>query len=157
MSYEIHLIEVAPQPMAAVSGWVNARNVAQKIPELLSQVWEFIGEAGLPRTGNNVVVYLPEADGSCFFDESGIPAQMGVLLEVPFEAKSDVFASATPAGRVATTLHRGPYHNLPAAHAVVHSWCAENGLELVGPNWEVYGHWSENPDELQTDVYYLLK
>ncbi|HWK18991.1 MAG TPA: hypothetical protein VNR66_16210 [Solirubrobacteraceae bacterium] len=34
--------------------------------------------------------------------------------------------------------------------------CAELELPLAGPRWEIYGHWREDPDELETEVQYLL-
>lgn len=162
MNYEIHLLEVIGQPIAAVSGRVNSSNVADEIPKMLSEVWAFIAKSGLRHIGLNVMVYLPEADGTCFFDEAGVAAEAGVLLEEGFDKElfknaGKIFCSATPAGRVVTTVHRGPYDKLPEAHAALHDWCADNGHELVGPNWEIYGHWTDNPEELQTDVFYLVK
>jgi hypothetical protein len=28
---------------------------------------------------------------------------------------------------------------------------------IAGPNWEIYGDWTENPEELTTEVCYLLR
>jgi len=27
---------------------------------------------------------------------------------------------------------------------------------FAGPNWEIYGHWTDDPAQLRTDVFYLL-
>ena len=35
--------------------------------------------------------------------------------------------------------HRGSYDGLTAAHAAVHTWCAEHGHVLTRTRWEVYG------------------
>jgi hypothetical protein len=32
-----------------------------------------------------------------------------------------------------------------------------HGLVRVGPSWEIYGHWRENPSELETEIYYLVQ
>jgi effector-binding domain-containing protein len=37
------------------------------------------------------------------------------------------------------------------------AWCKSQGYALAGPFWEVYGDWSDNPTEVRTDVFYLLK
>ena len=39
----------------------------------------------------------------------------------------------------------------------VRRWCTERGYALAGPNWEIYSDWTDNPNELRTDVFYLLQ
>ena len=58
---------------------------------------------------------------------------------------------------MATVVHRGLYQKLSEAHTAVSRWCAEHGYTLAGLNWEIYGDWTDNPDELRTDVFYLLQ
>lgn len=65
-------------------------------------------------------------------------------------------ASALPAGQVATTIHRGPYAGLAAAHRAVLDWCAAQGRRAAGPRWEVYGPHRDDPAELTTEIYWLL-
>jgi len=86
-----------------------------------------------------------------------INLECGVEVEQPFDGNDQVFCSRTPGGLVATTSHLGPYHLLGEAHMAIRNWCAEQGHVLAGPNWEIYGHWSDDPAQLQTDVFYLLK
>jgi effector-binding domain-containing protein len=87
-----------------------------------------------------------------------VPAvEVGVLVSGAFEAVGRVVPSALPAGRVATAVHRGDFAGLGRAHDAVHRYAAENGLELAGPRWEVYGHWSADPRDLETEVFYLLR
>ena len=51
----------------------------------------------------------------------------------------------------------GPYDQLGAAHGAILAWCREHGHAIAGVNWEVYGDWSDKPEEVRTDVFYLLK
>jgi len=60
-------------------------------------------------------------------------------------------------GAVARTIHIGPYHLLSGAHSAILDWCAEANVPLAGPNWEIYGHWTDDPSQLRTDVCYLLR
>ena len=62
-----------------------------------------------------------------------------------FEAVGRVVPSQLPAGRVAMAVHRGDYAGLGRAHDAVHRFAADRGLELAGPRWEIYGHWSADP------------
>jgi effector-binding domain-containing protein len=68
-----------------------------------------------------------------------------------------VVASVLPAGQAATTVHRGPYDRLGDAHRAIRTWCAKNGHDLAGPRWEVYGDWRDDPADLETEVFYLLR
>jgi hypothetical protein len=58
---------------------------------------------------------------------------------------------------VATVVNMELYQKLSEARTAVRRWCAEPNHALAGPNWEIYGDWTDNPDELRTDVFYLLQ
>jgi effector-binding domain-containing protein len=85
-----------------------------------------------------------------------IDVECGVEISQPFQGDGRVFCSETPAGLVATTTHWGTYKNLHQAHAAIGSWCEKNGYLTALVNWEVYGHWVDDPSKLRTDVFYLL-
>ena len=90
-----------------------------------------------------------------------INLEVGVELETPSAGHGEVVGSATPAGAIATSTHLGPYGRLHEAHRAVRRWCANHGYQLAGPNWEIYGHWTDewnaDPAKIRTDVFYLLK
>ena len=54
------------------------------------------------------------------------------------------------------TTHHGSYGDLGSAHQAVIGWCDRNGLQRVGPRWEIYGHWREDSADQDVDVYYLV-
>lgn len=39
---------------------------------------------------------------------------------------------------------------------LLEQWCARNGREPAGVNWEIYGDWEDDPAKRRTDVYFLL-
>jgi hypothetical protein len=43
-------------------------------------------------------------------------------------------------------------HEAPASEGEEQGTCATRGH-----TWEIYGHWTDNPDELRTDMFSLLK
>ena len=65
-------------------------------------------------------------------------------------------AMVIPAKRALRLRHVGPYEELPAVHQRMHNWMWQQGMRDVGLNWEFYTHWSEDPAERVTDVYYAL-
>jgi effector-binding domain-containing protein len=120
------------------------------IPAACGVVWNVIRAQQIKGAGRHVAVYL---DGQ-------INLEVGVELEAPFAGFGEVVGSALPTGRVASTVHLGPYNHLNLAHQAIRDWCSVQGHKLAGPNWEIYGHWvdawNSDPSKIRTDVFYLL-
>jgi len=100
--------------------------------------------AGFKEKGGLNIVFYPGSDMA-----GGFEIGCGVQLESGGNA-------ATPAGLVATTVYFGPYDRMKPAHEAIHRWSRENGRKLAGPSWEVYGHLSDDPAQLRTDIFYLV-
>ena len=150
MTHNVRLIDVADRPLAVVRRRASRQELSRVVVEGFGVVWGVLRAQRIAGAGRNVAVYL---DGA-------INVEVGVELDSPFSGSGDVTASATPAGRVATTTHFGPYGALHAAHDAIRRWCAANGHALAGPNWEIYGHWEEkwtaDPSLIRTEVYYRI-
>ncbi|HEY1602848.1 MAG TPA: GyrI-like domain-containing protein [Pirellulales bacterium] len=146
MEYQILTQALAPQPLAVVRLQANAGDLSRVIPAACGEVWAFVRSAPIENAGRHVAVYL---DGE-------INIECGVEVAGPFCGDGRVVPSTTPGGRVASTVHIGPYHLLGNAHAAIRKWCRDNGQRSCGPNWEIYGHWNDDPAQVRTDVFYLL-
>ena len=151
MQYQIALTHSQLIPTAVIRSQVRPKELAKFVPAACGEVWSFIRSTGLPRPGRHVALYL---------DERG-SVEVGAEVSEPFVGNDRVHCSTLPAGRVATTVHFGPYARLSEAHAAIREWCAEHRPELSGISWELYGHWQEswNADssKIRTDVFYLLR
>ena len=157
MPYDVQIHHVPQQAFAAVRCRANVHTLGDKITALLSEVWDVLKHADVRHTGHNVVLSWDEPGKALLLTDEGVPIEVGVQVVTPFERMGRVRCTAIPGGTVATVVHRGLYQRLSEAHAVVRRWCAEHGYVLAGPNWEIYGDWTDNPDELRTDVFYLLQ
>ena len=150
MPYQIELTDSKPIITAVIRSRVPAKELAQFVPAACGEVWSFIRSAGLPRPGRHLALYL-NAQGD---------VEVGAEVSEPFSGSERVRCSQLPAGRVATTVHFGPYGGLSDAHAAIREWCARHGHRCSGVSWEIYGHWEEswNTDssKIRTDVFYLL-
>jgi effector-binding domain-containing protein len=146
MDYHVEAKRVESQTTAVVCFSAKAAELSTKIPQACGEVWTFIRSAGLPQPGRHVALYL---DGV-------INIECGAEVGQPFQGNGRVVCSHTPAGLAATTVHIGPYNRLGEAHKAIVKWCSDNGHTLAGPQWEVYGHWVDDPAKLRTDVFYLL-
>jgi effector-binding domain-containing protein len=148
--YVITVENVSEQLLAAARERMNIRRVPQNIQRVLGVVWDFLGKnPGLRTDGHNVAIY---------WDEDGdFSVEAGVQVVRSFTATNAVVPSASPQGTVATTAYFGPYQEIGTAHDAVRAFCAQNGHQLAGPFWEVYGDHDDDPKKLRTDIFYLLK
>jgi effector-binding domain-containing protein len=149
MAYEIRVEHVESRTIAAVRRRATISQLSTVVPAACGEVWNFVRTAGIKQPGRHIAVYREGEGGQ-------LDVEIGVEVADPFTGDGEVSCSATPAGAVATTVHFGPYDRLGEAHKAICQWCRDNHHNLAGPNWEIYGHWNEDPAKLQTDVYYLL-
>jgi effector-binding domain-containing protein len=119
----------------------------------LDQVWAFLrSHPGLRSDGHNVFLYH-HASGH---PATGLDIDFGVEVTRPFQAAAPITCVATPAGRAAVVVHRGPYRAMSAAHAALHQWCRDNGETIGAASWEIYGDHHDDESQLETTIVYLL-
>ena len=147
MGYEVTLRTTAASPTAVVAQATTWDEFPRVWGLLLDEVYAFVRAGGTTQTGHNVMLYLDDVPN----------VEVGVQVAGSFVGSGRVTPSELPAGRVATTVHRGAYDGLGAAHAAVHAWCAAHEHVLTGTRWEIYGDWREDPRELETEVSYLVR
>jgi len=149
--HTVSLQMAAPRGIAAVRARIPAGNVSRIFAAYLDQVYRASRDGVVHVDGQNIFVYRNTPRG----DEMDV--EFGVGVHAPFTSAGSVTYSELPSGEVATTTHWGDYSRLGDAHKAVKEWCRAHRRELAGPRWEVYGHWSEDPAQLRTDVFYLLQ
>jgi effector-binding domain-containing protein len=145
MTYAIDNRRAEPQLIAVVHRRATLNELSRVVPQACGDSWNLVKKLGL-KGGRNVAVYL---DGE-------IDMEIGQEVAAPFQSTSELFCSSTPGGEVATAVHIGAYDQLGKAHEAIRQWAAEHNRTFAGPNWEIYGHWTEDLTQLRTDVFYLL-
>lgn len=145
---------VPPRIVAAV----RRRAMPQTIAGLIrgSDVWELMRARGIESTGHNVVIYRDEPGHDLMHSRGGIPVEIGAEVLAPFEPDDAVACVQTPGGRCISIVHLGPVARLRSAYDAILSAVGAQELRLAGPYWEVYGHWTADPDEFETKVFYAL-
>jgi len=60
---------------------------------------------------------------------------------------------------VASTMHKGPFHEVGKTYGALGGWIMENGYEIVGPAEEIYLSEPEKtpPEELLTEVRFPVR
>ncbi len=147
MTYTVTTRQV-PKSLTAV---VAQKTTWEEFPRvwrpMLDRVYTFLKATDRLPAGQNIMFYKDDVPN----------VEVGVKVTAPFSPGGSVVPSSLPSGEVATTVHRGPYQALGAAHRAVREWCAAEGRSIAGPRWEIYGDWCENPADLETEVCYLLQ
>jgi effector-binding domain-containing protein len=144
----VQLHRVRANPVAVIRRLAKPAELSQVVPECCGIVWNVL-RAQQVRGGRHVAIYLGEDR-----------VEVGAELLGSFTERGEVVRSATPSGMVASLTHLGPYGTLGVAHNAIREWARHNNRSLVGPSWEIYGHWQEAwnnaPSQIRTDVFYLL-
>jgi effector-binding domain-containing protein len=145
----VQLLNRPAIPLAVIRRRVPPTQLARIVPECCGAVWQALKAQGL-RGGRNVALYW----------DSAIRLEAGVEMNGPFTEREGVVRSATPPGLVAALVHFGPYGTLGQAHDAIWAWCKANDHRVLGPRWEIYGHWQAewdaDPSRVQTEVSYLV-
>jgi effector-binding domain-containing protein len=147
VSNDVRVVTTSPRPTAIIARATTWAEFPSLWMPLLDQVYEFLQTSAIRQEGHNVMLYKDDVPN----------VEVGVEVSGPFESDGPVVASVLPAGEAAMTVHRGPYDRLDAAHNAIHEWCAAHGHELTRQRWEIYGDWHEDPEQLETEVYWQLK
>lgn len=148
----VSLIETVARPTLVVARQTTWSEFPSVWRSMLDEVYAVVKRAGgdPPTLGEerwqNVMLYKDDVPN----------VEIGVLASGPLSGAGNVISSALPVGLTAVAMHRGPYAELHVAHRAISDWCATHGRRPAGPRWEIYGHWREDPSELETEVHYLL-
>jgi effector-binding domain-containing protein len=150
----VDVVAVAPRMTAVVEQTTTWEQFPGLWRGLLDEVYDVVRDREdlAPTTGpgdkwQNVMLYKDDAP----------TVEVGVLVGTSFSPQGRVISSRLPDGSAAMTIHRGDYTALDRAHRAVRLFAERQGLELAGPRWEIYGHWHDDPGELETEVYHLLR
>ena len=152
MSPQVSIESVPARKLAAVRRRVRIGEISQAWRPALDKVWDFLRQnPGLRSDGHNIFLYHHPPNR-----QMPMEVDFGVEVVRPFAASGEVYLTETPAGRVATALHVGPYERLGEAHEAIHAWATAKHESFAGKSWEIYGDWTDDSTKLETRIEYLL-
>ena len=146
MGYEVTVADVPARPTVVVAAATTWPEFPALWMPMLDEVWACLRAGGIERGCPNVMLYRDDVPN----------VEVGVVSDVPGRLTGRVVASSLPAGQVATTVHRGPYAGLGAAHRAVVEWCVTHRRRPTGTRWEVYGPHHDDPAALTTTISWLV-
>lgn len=143
--YEVQTKDVPEQPVLMVRKQTTMDGVGDAMGAAFGELMAYMGRAGIIPTGPPMCVY---AEG--FDQEQG--GEMWVCMPVAPGASGEgsVEASVLPGGKMATTVHKGPYDTIGQAYGALVGWVQEQGYRPAGPMRDVY---LTDPDQVPPEEY----
>jgi len=148
--YALSVIQaIDPTPIIFVKAETPRESLGEAIRDSLGVLWERVRNQKIEGAGRNLIIYDDFKDGL-------LHIRAGIKL-ADNHGLSESQIGWTPSGKAAVCIHTGDYTGIPLANKAIEEYCAENKMEKDCVSWEVYGHWTEDPNQLTTEVIYLLK
>src|SRR5262244_2607433 len=126
-SLEIHIATVPVRKLAAVRRRVPIGHIPSTWRPALDKVWDFLGQnPGLRTDGHNIFLYHHPDN-----PQSPMDIDFGVEVTRAFSATGEVALVETPAGKVATAVHIGPYDQLGRTREAIQVWAGRNRMSFA--------------------------
>ena len=150
---EIAVVDVKSQLVLGM----RKRGKYEEIAMMIPKVCQFAVEKGIQILGPPIFVcheMTPEAATKA--DEEGT-ADVEVAVPVSGRVKgtAEIKSYELPGGKMARTIHKGPYQDCGPTYEKLFAWLAANGKRIVAPTREVYLNDPHEvpPEEILTEIY----
>lgn len=149
LKFEMTDVDEMPYLYQERSCSMDPSDISAAMGETFQSVIGFIGGKQIA-PGEALSVYTT-------YDPETMTFRAGFSVSPDDAAKAEgaVKAATTPAGRVLTFTHVGPYAELRNSYAKMMSYMDENGLQPAAPSWEIYVNdpATTPSDKLETKVF----
>jgi len=153
VEYEFADVDGRDYLYVAVKCPMKPEAISEAIGKAFRDVMGFMQANAIAPAGPPLAVYYS-------YDPETVEFNAGffVSAEDAGKAGGDIRAGKTPAGRVLTLTHVGPYRDLGKTYEAMMGYLQEQGLKLGAPTWEVY---VDDPDsmpeeKLRTEIFVTL-
>ena len=130
MRYETQFVDLQAQDTAVVRGRVATEALSEFLGQAFGEVIVLLDKEGLHPTGPPFGRYRP-TDG-------GFDVEVGFACSGVVTPEGRVEASRLPGGRMARTMHVGPYGDVGTAYEAAIAWLTDEGYVVSGAPWECY-------------------
>jgi effector-binding domain-containing protein len=142
-------LEVFDKPfnvtLCGLSGKVLNKNYAGTGKPLMDVMWREVKSKGIKNKGVNYWVY----------DENDM-LFTGVELEQDIPANVKLESKTISLSKYVYWKHIGPYTKLKDAYDGMHSELEKRNLNFYYPFLEIYGHWTNDENKLETEILFSL-
>ncbi len=141
------IIEIIEEPIRfhlhGIGGVVENERYGEVGLRLMNEMWQVVKGAGIPTTGINHWVYLP--DKRMFV---GVELRSPQQSQIPDQLEPLEFELQ----RSMKHVHVEPYQTLPQKWKDLKAELATRGEVIGSPSLEIYGHHCDEPSKLETTI-----
>lgn len=152
-TFELTDVDEMPYLYAERSCSMDPGDIGATMAGAFQEVMGFLQSHAIQSTGKALSVYYT-------FDPNRMTFRAGFSVSADDAAKAEggIMAGTTPAGRVLSFTHVGPYAGLRVSYGEMMTFMEANNLKIGAPTWEVYVNSPETvpEEELRTDVFVSL-
>jgi effector-binding domain-containing protein len=135
MDYDVIIKEVAPEHLASVRGTYRMAELPEVMGREFGRIMGALTAEGVEPSGGALAVYHG-------WTEDTVDVEIALTIRGVFFPQDPrggvVRASRVPGGKVAFTVHVGPYDQLTSAYGAIQAYAEARGLKLAGMMWERY-------------------
>ena len=156
MTYEVKVREVEAQPVLSIRAVVPVMELVGFFDEACREMYEFLEREGVRPAGPPFSLWHSDPESTP--GESDI--EVCVPVERPVLPSGWMNAGELPVGRLAYTIHEGPYDSMGEAFDAVWSWMQSNGRQSAGPPRDVVlvgPNDTADPAQYRTEVAWPLR
>lgn len=133
MPYEVAVKRLPDQDVASLREHVSMETIGDAIGNGFAELAHTLQAQGTAISGAPFIVYHDVID-----EETDGDIEICIPVAGPVESAGRVEPKTLSGGAVASTIHRGPYREIPPAYHALSSWISQNGHSMTGPPREVY-------------------
>ncbi len=153
LNFELTDVEELPYLYEERSCGLDPSDISAAMADTFESVMNFMSSKQIEPAGEALAVYYT-------YDPCKMTFRAGFAVSTEDLVKADgaVRGAMTPAARVLTFTHVGPYAELRNSYGAMMKYMEKNGLKIGAPTWEVYLNSPETtpPDQLETEVFAAL-
>lgn len=156
MLYEVNVRDVPAQPILGIRAVVAPLELAGFFEDACRDMYAYLDRIGVSPAGPPMSLWHSSPDES----REGVDIQTCVPIERPAQSSGRMMAGELPAGRLAYTIHSGPYDGMWAAFDAVWAWIGRNGCEPAGPPRDIIlvgAHDVVDPYQYRTEVAWPVR
>ena len=152
MTYQCEIKDQPAQPTLSIRTRSAASQLTQLFGQTFGAIMQYLGELGEYPVGAPFGAYYN-------MDMQDLDIAIGFPVSKPLPDRGEIKSGALPAGKIAVTLHIGPYDAIAPAYEALTQYMQANGCTPSGIAYEFYlsDPQTTPPDQIQTQIMFPLK